>query len=125
MKRLMTIGVSLAVAVSALAGVAHAQRDPAYEAARAAGQVGEQVDGYLGAVGSQSAAIQKLVSAINIQRRQAYTNSVSSGASIEEFAFITGCNQIARTKPGEKYQAPNGQWQTRGSDAPQRHTKCP
>ncbi len=46
-------GLALA-AVAATAAVAlavpsaMAQRDPAYAAARAAGQIGEQVDGYLG-----------------------------------------------------------------------------
>ena len=26
---------------------------------------------------------------------------------------------------GEKYQAPDGSWQTRGSGAPQRDSRCP
>ncbi|HEU4821499.1 MAG TPA: DUF1318 domain-containing protein, partial [Qipengyuania sp.] len=34
----------------AFASPALAQRDPAYAAARAAGQVGETIDGYLGVV---------------------------------------------------------------------------
>ncbi|MBB5687009.1 hypothetical protein FHS49_003037 [Sphingobium boeckii] len=121
----MTIGFGFALAVSALAGAAHAQRDPAYEAARASGQVGEQLDGYLGVVGAQSGDIRKLVSALNIKRRDAYTKNVPQGSSIEDFAFITGCNLIAKTTVGEKYQAPDGQWQTRGSAAPQRHSRCP
>ncbi len=33
-------------------------------------------------------------------------------------AFVTGCNLISRTAPGEKYRAPDGRWLTRGGDAP-------
>ena len=125
MKRVMTIGVSVALAVSAMSGTAHAQRDPAYEAARASGKVGEQIDGYLGVVGAQGADIQRLVNDLNIKRKAAYTSKAgANGSSIEEFAFTTGCNLIAQTTPGEKYQAPGGQWQTRGSGAPQRDSRC-
>lgn len=125
MKCVMTIGVSVAIAVSAMAGVAHAQRDPAYEAARAAGKVGEKVDGYLGTVGAQGADVQALVRDINIKRKAAYTGKAAgNGASIEDFAFTTGCNLIANTRAGEKYQAPDGSWQTRGAGAPQRDSRC-
>ena len=129
MKRVNKIGVIVALAVSALAGigasVAYAQRDPAYEAARASGKVGEQIDGYLGVVGAQGADIQRLVNDLNIKRKAAYTSKAgANGSSIEEFAFTTGCNLIAQTAPGEKYQAPGGQWQTRGSGAPQRDSRC-
>ncbi|HEX8554635.1 MAG TPA: DUF1318 domain-containing protein, partial [Sphingomonas sp.] len=51
-----TIMISLAIiAAAGVATVAWAQRDPAYAAARAAGTVGEQPDGYLGVVGGGSA----------------------------------------------------------------------
>ena len=115
------IGVTLTAA-----GTAYAQRDPAYAAARSSGAVGEKPDGYLGVVGSQGADIQALVRDINIKRKAAYTAKVSDGsATIEQFAFTTGCNLIAQTSPGEKYQAPNGSWLTRGSGAPQRDSRCP
>jgi hypothetical protein len=38
-------------------------------------------------------------------------------ATIEEYAFTTGCLLIAQTTPGEKYQAPDGAWKTRTSAA--------
>ena len=118
-------GIAAAVAVIGIAGTAYAQRDPAYAAARSAGQVGEKLDGYLGAVGSQSAAIQAVVNDINIKRKAFYTKSVADGtATVEQFAFTAGCNAIAQTKPGEKYQAPDGSWQTRGAGAPQRDGRC-
>jgi len=119
-------GIAAAMAVIGIAGAAYAQaRDPAYAAARSAGQVGEKVDGYLGVVGSQSAAVQAVVRDINIKRKAFYTQSVADGsATIEQFAFTAGCNAIAQTKPGEKYQAPDGSWQTRTAGAPQRDGRC-
>ncbi len=109
----------------ALAAPAIAQRDPAYAAARAAGQVGEQPDGYLGVVGAGSAQLRALVSDINIQRKSAYTQKANaSGATIEQLAFTSGCNLIAQTSRGEKYKTPAGVWATRGAGAPERDSRC-
>jgi uncharacterized protein YdbL (DUF1318 family) len=106
------------------AAPALAQRDPAYAAARAAGQVGEQPDGYLGVVGSATAELQALVNNINIQRKKQYTAQAASGSTVQQMAFVTGCNLILRSAPGEKYQAPDGRWLTRGSEAPVRDPRC-
>lgn len=112
--------------IAGLAAPALAQRDPAYEAARQSGQVGEKVDGYLGVVGSQPAAIQALVSDLNIRRRANYAERAQAQrATLEEYALTQGCILILRTVPGEKYQAPDGSWQTRDAGAPQRHSRCP
>ena len=116
--------VAAALIAASLAAPALAQRDPAYAAARAAGQVGEQPDGYLGVV-SGGADIRALVSNINIQRKSAYTQKAqASGATVEQMAFTSGCNLIEQTKAGEKYRAPDGSWQTRGAGAPQRDSRC-
>lgn len=112
------------VAVAGLAGTAWAQRDPAYQAARAAGQVGEQPDGYLGVVGGGTAELRALVANINIQRKAAYTRGAQSGATVEQFSFVSGCNLIAQTKPGEKYKTPGGSWETRGNGPPERDPRC-
>lgn len=105
---------------------AMAQRDPAYEAARKAGQVGEKMDGYLGVVGSQPASVEAMVSDINIRRRANYAERAQAQrATLQEYAFTQGCILISRTEPGEKYQAPDGTWQTRGAGAPQRDSRCP
>ena len=109
-----------------LPGPAMAQRDPAYEAARKAGQVGEKMDGYLGIVGSQPASIQAMVSDLNIKRRANYAERAQAQrATLQEYAFTQGCILILRTEPGEKYQAPDGSWQTRGDGAPQRDPRWP
>ncbi len=114
------------LSLAMLAGPAQAQRDPAYDAARAAGQVGEKTDGYLGIVSGGDAALRKMVDDINIKRRAVYAQRAQAAkATLEEYAFTAGCLAIARTAPGEKYQAPDGSWQTRGSGAPQRDPRCP
>lgn len=109
------------------AGVVHAEaRDPAYAAARASGQVGEKMDGYLGLVGGGSPALRALVDDLNIKRRAVYAQKAQAQhATMEEYAFTSGCVLIAQTTAGEKYQAPDGSWQTRGGGAPQRDPRCP
>jgi uncharacterized protein len=114
------------IAALAIATPALAQRDPAYDAARKAGQVGEKVDGYLGVVGAQPASIQNLVADINIRRRANYAQRAQENkATLEEYALTQGCALIARTEPGEKYQTPEGTWETRGPGAPRRDPRCP
>ena len=115
-----------ALAFSGIAAPASAQRDPAYEAARASGKVGEKMDGYLGIVGSADAALRRLVDDLNIKRRAVFADKAkAANATLEEYAFTAGCIAIARTAPGEKYQAPDGSWQTRGSGPPIRDPRCP
>jgi len=112
------------VASFVCAAAGQAQRDPAYAAARAAGQVGEQPDGYLGVV-SGGADVRAIVGNINIQRKAAYTQkAAASGATVEQLAFTSGCNLIAQTQAGEKYQTPGGAWATRGAGAPDRDPRC-
>nr|WP_091148329.1 YdbL family protein [Novosphingobium sp. CF614] len=104
----------------------HAEgRSPEYAAARAAGKVGEQQDGYLGTVGSQPAAITAMVRDLNNKRRAIYTEGAASkGSTVQEFATATACRLLAETTPGEKYQAPDGSWQTRGATLPPRPAGC-
>jgi uncharacterized protein YdbL (DUF1318 family) len=106
--------------------VVHAEgRSPEYSAARAAGQVGEQQDGYLGVVGGQPATIAAMVRDLNNKRRQVYTEgAAASKSTVQEYATATACRLLADTQPGEKYQAPDGSWQTRGSAMPPRPSGC-
>ncbi|MCL6251812.1 YdbL family protein [Altererythrobacter sp. KTW20L] len=115
-----------ALLLAGLATPVLAQRDPAYAAAREAGQVGERVNGYLGIVGNATPELQRVVDDINNQRRQVYTQRAQAeGATLEQYALTAGCLAIARTTPGEKYQAPDGTWQTRTAAAPVRDPRCP
>ena len=122
----MLAGVFAVLAIGGLATAASAQRDPAYEAARSSGDVGEKMDGYLGIVGQPSDALQRMVNNINIKRREVYAERAKAAkATLEEYALTAGCLAIARTVPGEKYQAPDGTWQTRTSAPPMRDPRCP
>jgi len=125
--RRKTLGIGMAaLALTMIAAPAHAQRDPGYQNAREAGQIGEQMDGYLGTVGRQPDPIQRIVSDINIKRKANYMDRArSQSVTVEEYARAQGCILILRTEPGEKYQAPDGSWQTRTSAPPQRHSSCP
>ncbi len=125
-KSVTLIALAASLAFGAVAVPALAQRDPAYAAARSAGQVGERVNGYLGIVGSPSPDLQRLVDDINNQRRQVYADRAQAeGATLEQYALTAGCLAISRTTAGEKYQAPDGTWQTRTAAAPIRDPRCP
>lgn len=118
---------SLALAVLAVSAPASAQqRDPAYAAARASGQVGEKTDGFLGYPVPPSAEVRKIGEDINIKRREVYAQKAAAQkATIDDYGFTSGCQLILATVPGEKYQAPDGSWQTRTGAPPLRDNKCP
>ncbi len=114
------------VALTGVIAPAQAQRDPAYAAARANGSIGEQTDGYIGIVGATTPQLQTLVNDINIRRRAVYAaKAQENGATLEQYATTAGCQAIARTSAGEKYQAPDGSWQTRTAAPPERLGICP
>ena len=129
MKTVRTLFVIAATGAAiglALVGPLQAKRDPAYAAARAAGQIGEQVDGYLGIVGATTPDLQRIVDDINIKRRAVYARKAQeNNATVEEYAISVGCQAIARTVPGEKYQAPDRSWKTRTAAPPERDPRCP
>ncbi|MEZ5710895.1 MAG: YdbL family protein [Blastomonas sp.] len=120
------IGTGLAAALLSMPVTASAQRDPAYTAARSAGIIGEKSDGYLGTLGGADADTQRMVEDLNIKRKAVYTREAQEqNATVQEVAFVGGCKQISRTVPGEKYQDPNGNWQTRTAAPPQLSPRCP
>lgn len=125
-RKIIAPAIVAATLLAAAATPALAQRDPAYAAARANGSIGEKMDGYLGFVGSPSPSLKSLVDDLNIRRKASYADRArSQGVTIEEFAFTQGCLLIGRTAPGEKYQAPDGSWQTRGSGPARVDPRCP
>ena len=94
--------------------------------ARAAGQVGEMPNGYLGFPTPPSADVRRMAEDINIKRKAVYAQRAqANGSTIEEYAITAGCQAIARTVPGEKYQAPDGSWRTRGAEKPVLGSLCP
>lgn len=125
-RRLLAVSLAaLALASGAVPALAQ-QRDPAYAAARAAGQVGEKMDGYLGIVGAETPELRRIVNDINIKRRALYSQRAQANkATLEEYALTAGCQAILATSPGEKYQAPDGSWKTRTAASPLRDPRCP
>jgi uncharacterized protein YdbL (DUF1318 family) len=111
-KFLLTLG---GAAVIAAAGIAIAQETPAVAQARAAGIVGEQLDGYLGFAKSPSSDVKSAVDAINIKRRAIYTDiAAKQGATVQEVATARGCEQLStRVNAGEAYGI-NGAWAVKG-----------
>lgn len=128
MKDRIEMAVAALLIGAAVAGSgAMAQRDPAYQQARADGLIGEKTDGYLGFVTPPSPAVKALVDNLNIKRKAKYTEeALANGATVEEMAFRTGCRLIKeRTAPGEMYQAPDKSWKTRDASPPVVDVRCP
>jgi uncharacterized protein YdbL (DUF1318 family) len=118
-KLIWAAGIAVA-AVTAGATVAFAMQGDAAAELRASGQAGEQADGYLGVVGSASAALRSQVDAVNIKRRAYYTDlAAKRGAKIEEVAATTAC-ELFRTKvgAGQYYRLPDGVWRQRDGATP-------
>ena len=125
MKLLIAAGIGIAMVAGGTA-YAYTMQDAASQL-RASGEVGEQADGYLGLVGSASAAVRSQMDAVNIQRRAAYTQLASQrGATIEEVAAATACQIFAsRVGPGQYYRLPDGVWRRRnGSEPVPRPSHC-
>jgi uncharacterized protein YdbL (DUF1318 family) len=102
-----------------------AQRDPAYAAARAAGQVGEKMDGYLGYVTPPNPALKAVVDDINLKRRAVYSEKAQAQkATVEEYAFTSGCLLIAQTQPGRSTRRPTAPGRPAPAPAPQRDLRC-
>ena len=128
--RVCWLAIAFAAVPAALPAPAAIATTPArpllYETARRQGLVGERVDGYLGFVVAPSPQLRRLVRDINIKRKALYIERAKASAvTAAEYAFVAGCLAIARTLPGEKYQAPDGTWRTRGAEPPVRDRRCP
>ena len=122
----LMLAVAALLSVGLVASPAQAQRDPAYQAARDSGQVGEKTDGYLGIVGTATPALQAMVDDLNNRRRANYAERAQANAvTLIDYATAQACILITRTVPGEMYQAPDGSWQQRGSGPPQLDPRCP
>jgi uncharacterized protein len=96
--------------------------DAAITQARAAGQIGEQADGYLGFVpgASISADLRGRVEQNNIQRRALYTRRAAErSVSVNEMAAAVACEVFERRiAVGERYRNEAGQWRQRTASAP-------
>jgi uncharacterized protein len=96
-----------------------AAQTPAVNAARAAGQVGERYDGYLGIAAPVSGQVRSQVATINIQRRSLYNNlAASRGVSPSDVGITAGCQLLARVTVGQAYLLNDGTWRHRAAGQP-------
>lgn len=112
-RALLSLAAALALSLGAVAP-ALAQMDGEVEAALDAGSVGEQADGYLGFPRAPSSGLKAKVEAINIKRRQGYTQvAQAKNVPIEAFAASIGCRTLAGLHQGRAYNI-GGAWAVKG-----------
>ena len=76
-----------------------------------AGQVGERFDGYMGFRETPSEGLRRQVEAINIQRRNLYTELAGRRAVTADFVGrATACQLFSQLSPGEPYMLDDGIW---------------
>jgi len=112
----------LAIAATLIGAPAAAIADDVVDAARAAGVIGEQADGYLGVAAGQTASadLRARVDQINIRRRALYSNRAAErDVTVNEMAAAVACEIFAeRIAVGERYRDENGQWRQRTAAQP-------
>jgi uncharacterized protein len=111
----------LGLLAMALAVPAAAQSSPTIRAAKAAGQVGERYDGFLGYASYLSAAARREVDAVNIRRRSHYANlAAAKGVSPQDVGVTAGCFTLRSVQVGEAYLLADNVWRRRaaGQSAP-------
>jgi len=107
--------LTIAVGATLLAGAAQAQSQAKalVDAAKAAGVVGEQADGFLGFVsGGGDAALKAAVDEINAGRAQLYREAAARNGVTPVAAGGSAFQNVVlpRLKPGEYYRPEGGAW---------------
>ncbi len=118
MTRTSKIGIAFAGLALLLGGstAVLAQMDAEVENAIASGAVGEQADGYMGFPRPPASGLKAKVDAINIKRREGYTQvAQAKNVPIEAFAASIGCKTLAGLKVGRSYSVAKGVWATKGT----------
>ena len=104
----------LAAALGAVAAPVAAQSSPVIIAARAAGQIGERYDGYLGYALSPEPRLRAQVESVNIRRRAFYSDlAAKRGASRVEVGITAGCELLGSVAVGEAYLLGDNVWRRR------------
>jgi uncharacterized protein YdbL (DUF1318 family) len=108
------LGFALIAAASAAVG-----QPSAFDAARAAGNVGERYDGYMGVAAAISAQVRSQVASINVRRRALYSDlAARRHASPQEVGITAGCQLLARVGVGQAYMLSDGVWRRRAAGQP-------
>lgn len=109
----------LAVMLGAAAAPVAAQSSPAIVAAKAAGQVGERFDGYIGYASPPGGALRSQVESVNIRRRALYAElAARRGASRADVGVTAGCETLATVAVGQAYMLADNVWRRRGAGQP-------
>jgi len=78
---------------------------------KAEGQIGEQLNGYLGIVTSAPDDVQTLVKEINQKRKAVYQNIASkNGTSLQAVEKMAGKKTTHKTPPGQFIRSSSGAW---------------
>ena len=117
MSRIISIRRIVAVIFStlalALAAPMASAGDPQIDAAKAAGAIGERIDGFVGIVDSSAldAATLRKVEELNAKRRAVYADlAAKQGVTVEQVARVTGEKLIENAPAGEFYLDEAGRW---------------
>lgn len=106
---LATLLTAVLLAVGAAAAPAVAQ---SLDQAKAAGQIGEQPDGYVGVVGaSVPAAVRQMIDDINLKRREEYRSiATKNGTNLQAVEALSGKKLVERAPAGQYVRLPDGRW---------------
>ena len=106
MRRTLHVAVAAAALLLALPAAASPLDD-----AKAAGQVGEQADGFLGLPPGAPSSARSLADQINAKRRVRYGEiAKKNGASPDAVAALAGKKLIDRTPAGQWMRGNDGKW---------------
>ena len=108
----LSAGTLAVVTVLPAAATAQSQAaKQAVDAAKAAGKVGEQGDGYLGIIGEADSALRAAVAEINAGRKQVYADTAAkTGVTIEAAGEATARQLISRVPAGQYFKPLGGTW---------------
>lgn len=117
MRRREFMMAAAVIGAAALTGPAAAQSKALVDAAKTAGVVGEQSDGYLGFVKSTGdVALKAAIEEINQGRAQLYREAAARNNVAPQAAGEAAFEQVVRSKikPGEYYRETDGAWARKG-----------
>jgi uncharacterized protein YdbL (DUF1318 family) len=103
---------ALPIAFLALGLLAAPARADPLDQAKAAGEVGEKIDGFLGVVDANASAdVRAMVDRINAERQAKYAAiAKKQGTPTDAVAKIAGQKLIERAPAGQYVLGPDGQW---------------
>ena len=113
---MMRAMIGLGLALIASPGPA---QSPQLNAAIEAGRVGERYDGYMGFAAPPTDDLRRQVIAINIRRRNLYTElAVQRNVNVELIGITTGCALFRQLSVGAAYMLEDKVWRRRSAGEP-------